>query len=263
METCLGRIELPVPSIECNCAQANSSDGGHQMVVQIERSIYTNEPLDDCFYVSLIYVNGDGSFVCNNFESIDFDFTGLPPCFRKNFDLYKENPNLNGTYKYFVPINLHNDHQIVPLNFVGFAPTLGYNYYRWKLCPTENVDCNGSIIFPLKYKIKLSHSNPPPGTIEDCDSNVANVSIHSSVNESLNAFNFSPQPISNQLFIKNDNYDNFDIHILNLFGVTVGSFSNLKIGQTKIDMSNFESGIYIIKSYVNNRLIEFAKVVKE
>lgn len=68
-----------------------------------------------------------------------------------------------------------------------------------------------------------------------------------------------PNPSKDIVYIKNDSYNNLNIDILDITGALIKSV-RIKSGQNRIDVSDLQSGIYLLK-YLNKSQIHTKKLV--
>lgn len=123
-----------------------------------------------------------------------------------------------------------------------------------------SVDLTGN----LNYKINIELKQDPdtwltgqyPGTQINLTASTASVN---DVNNSLNAISIFPNPAKNSIQLKNNNdLEISSIKITNVLGKVV---LRSKLNDSKIDISNLNSGIYIltIQSENNSKNIKFIK----
>jgi hypothetical protein len=257
----LGQTE-PAAPIECDCS-TYPLDGLAQ--VSFDRSVNRDggypATTSDCFNISIM---AGLHPVCNNLYSITFDFSQVPPCFKKVFTVEKYNAILQ-KYESISTVNL-SINQTMPFPLIGINPNNLDFINAFRICPSTPVDCGFNYNLKIRYKLKYSHTVNGQLVIEDCpDWNdiIVGVSDFASSVENLNSkFILSPSPIKDVLNIQTALFNNFDVEINDYKGSSVINLNNLT-SNSNIDLSQLKSGVYFIKVKQNNKIIQISKVIKE
>lgn len=135
---------------------------------------------------------------------------------------------------------------------------------------TVSIEGNRAVITPQEFTLgKQVYVTFPKGTFKDWDDNdqkgiLSNTEWNFTINtdikvgEIINENNLSifPNPIENILNI--DNKTGFEIEklgILNIHGVEEKNYYNLKERNFEIDLKNLQSGVYMIRMELNNKII--------
>ncbi|GGG47386.1 T9SS type A sorting domain-containing protein [Bizionia arctica] len=133
-------------------------------------------------------------------------------------------------------------------------------YYNVNVLNSPNLTC-----IQVDNEIDANNGNPPyddwsyDNTIvfsEDCNS--LSVSNHFSNNDLF----IYPNPTKDQLFILNNFNSSINVEIYNIIGRKIFSFK-LHKGMNSIDLSDFNNGVYIVKSIDEFNQVNIKKIVKE
>ncbi|MCX6148042.1 MAG: T9SS type A sorting domain-containing protein [Candidatus Kapabacteria bacterium] len=257
--------------MECDCS-TYSLNGLTQ--VNFDRSVNREggypATTSDCFNIVIASIHNQP---CNNLYSITFDFSQVPPCFKKVFTVEKKvvDPNNPNAYNFVqLPGQLgqvdltSNQYMTFPLN--GIQSSMPEYIDIFRICPLTPVDCGFEYILKIRYKLKYKHVVNGQIVIEDCSEwNEINVSVSdfaSNVENINSKFKLSPTPIKNVLNIQTDLLNNFDLEINDFNGASLINFKDL-ISTSNIDLSKLEKGVYFIKVKQNNKILQISKVIKE
>ncbi|MCX6146160.1 MAG: T9SS type A sorting domain-containing protein [Candidatus Kapabacteria bacterium] len=260
----------PAAPVECDCS-TYQLNGLTQ--VSFDRSVNKNggypATTSDCFSITIW---AGLHPVCNNLYSITFDFSQVPPCFKKVFTVEKrvKDPSDPNAYKFepipggFVDLTLN---QLMTFPLDGINPNnLDIINEVFRICPLTPVDCGFNFNLKIRYKLKYSHTVNGQTVIEDCPEwNEINVSVFdfaSSIENINSIFKLSPTPIKNILNIQTILLNNFDIEINDYKGTSITIFNDLT-SNSNIDLSNLDKGVYFIKVKQNNKIIQISKVIKD
>jgi hypothetical protein len=166
----------------------------------------------------------------------------------------------------------------------GTAPQVSYSDIQDGFTGVQNIDSDPLFVDPLKMDFRLSwnsfpeengykspcidsgdpdFSQDPDGTYSDMGAYYFDQGIYTSLNESkvISEINIYPNPAQDFLQIASDTFIDHVV-ICSLNGTVIISQSALN-NFISIDISNLNSGIYLVKLFSNQDVLSIKKIIKK